>query len=78
MQAAMAAAYAKTDTLTEKLKALDPFAVLARGYAIVRNEHGEPVRSAAAVAAGDGLCLTLADGRITARAESVDLTEKEQ
>ncbi len=77
IQAAMAAAYAKTDTLTEKMKALNPFAVLARGYAIVRNEHGEPVVNAAAVAAGDRLELTLSGGRVAAKAESVELTEKE-
>lgn len=77
IQAAMAAAYAKTDTLTEKMKALNPFAVLARGYAIVRNEHGEPVVNAAAVASGDRLELTLSGGRVAAKAESVELTEKE-
>lgn len=77
IQAAMAAAYAKTDTLTEKMKALNPFAVLARGYAIVRNEHGEPVVNAEAVAAGDRLELTLSGGRVAAKAESVELTEKE-
>ncbi|WP_029030156.1 exodeoxyribonuclease VII large subunit [Salinarimonas rosea] len=43
--------------------------VLARGYALVRDADGRPVRSARAVEAGAALSLELADGTIAARAE---------
>ena len=36
--------------------------VLARGYALVRDEAGRPVMQASAVAAGQGLALEFADG----------------
>ncbi|WP_019629484.1 exodeoxyribonuclease VII large subunit [Actinomadura atramentaria] len=53
-----------------RLVALSPAATLARGYAIVqRAEAGEGdgiVRSTADVAAGDGVLLRLADGRVAA------------
>lgn len=47
-----------------RLHDLSPLAVLARGYAIARTEEGAVVRSVAAVAPGDGLAVTVADGVI--------------
>ncbi len=47
-----------------RLHDLSPLAVLARGYAIARTGEGAVVRSAAAVAPGDGLAVTVADGVI--------------
>ena len=44
-------------------------AVLARGYALVRDQGGAPVRAARAIAAGERLTLQFADGTIGARAE---------
>jgi exodeoxyribonuclease VII large subunit len=49
-----------------QLDALSPRATLSRGYSIVTRDHGEVVRSAAGVAAGDGLAIELADGTIDA------------
>ncbi|MGP9822639.1 exodeoxyribonuclease VII large subunit, partial [Salinarimonas sp. NSM] len=43
--------------------------VLARGYALVRDDDGRPVRAAASVAPGAALTLEFADGRLGARAE---------
>ncbi len=43
--------------------------VLARGYALVRDADGTPVRRATAIAPGAALTLELADGTIAARAE---------
>lgn len=43
--------------------------VLARGYALVRDADGRPVRSAARVAPGAALEIELADGRIAAHAD---------
>jgi exodeoxyribonuclease VII large subunit len=44
-------------------------AVLARGYALVRDAGGDPVRSARAVAAGQALALQFADGTVAVHAD---------
>ncbi len=44
------------------LSALDPTAVLSRGYAIVTQSDGSVVSSIAQVAAGDALNVRVADG----------------
>ncbi len=49
-----------------QLRALDPAAVLARGYSITRDQHGRTLRSAAQVTPGDLLVTTLANGAIAA------------
>ncbi|GAA1685244.1 exodeoxyribonuclease VII large subunit [Microcella alkalica] len=57
--------------LTERrgqLRALSPQHTLDRGYAIVQTDSGAVVRDAAETAAGDELVLTLARGRIAAKA----------
>ena len=47
---------------TAQLRALDPGNTLARGYAIARDDQGRIVRDAAALAAGQGLDLSFAQG----------------
>jgi exodeoxyribonuclease VII large subunit len=49
------------------LELVSPSAVLARGYAIVADADGAIVRSAAALAAGDAVSVTLGDGGFGAR-----------
>ncbi len=52
-----------------RLHALSPLLTIARGYAVVRREdNGALVSRVAQVAPGDGLSITLADGRIAATA----------
>jgi exodeoxyribonuclease VII large subunit len=51
------------------LMALSHRGVLARGFALVRNIDGKPVRLAAAITPGMSLDIELADGRVRARAE---------
>ena len=51
------------------LDALSPARVLARGYSVVRDEHGAVVRSAAAVDAGARLDVELSAGRLAVRVE---------
>ena len=46
-------------------------AVLARGYALVRDDAGRPLRSAATVLPGQALAIEFADGSIKASAEGV-------
>ena len=43
--------------------------VLARGFALVRDEAGKGVRAAASLAGGDGVEIQFSDGRIAARIE---------
>jgi exodeoxyribonuclease VII large subunit len=52
------------DTIEAQVRALDPARVLARGWSITRDGDGRVVRSVAAVAAGDELVTTLADGEL--------------
>ncbi|MDR2260822.1 MAG: exodeoxyribonuclease VII large subunit [Azoarcus sp.] len=56
----------KLDTLAANLQHLGPYAVLARGYGIVRDADGGILRSAAAARPGDALDIQLADGRLAA------------
>ena len=65
---------ARLGTAAGKLDVLSPLASLARGYAIVRRDDGQVVRTAAALAAGDQVAILLARG--SARARIID-TEDE-
>ena len=50
--------------LTAHLNALNPLAVLGRGFSLTRTEGGEILRDAAAAPAGTRLCTTLARGSV--------------
>lgn len=63
-------AHLDLDERRGQLRALSPQRTLDRGYAIAQTAMGAVIRSAADVATGDALVLTLADGRLAARAES--------
>ncbi|MBV9532522.1 MAG: exodeoxyribonuclease VII large subunit [Bradyrhizobium sp.] len=52
------------------LAALSYRSVLARGYALVRDEDGHPLRAAAEIGPGARLDLEFSDGRVTATAEA--------
>ncbi|MBN8997831.1 MAG: exodeoxyribonuclease VII large subunit, partial [Rhizobiales bacterium] len=45
-------------------------AVLARGFALVTDAAGTPLRSAAAVAPGDALAIEFQDGKVAATADA--------
>ena len=57
------------DRLYGQLAALDPTAVLRRGYAIARNDRDDIVRDAAATTPGDRLRVQLSQGAIVVRVE---------
>jgi exodeoxyribonuclease VII large subunit len=57
----------RLQTLTARLQALDPRAVLARGYALATDAQGRAVADAARLAAGDELQLQFARGRARTR-----------
>jgi exodeoxyribonuclease VII large subunit len=54
-----------------RLNALSPLATLSRGYAVARRPDGEALTSAAQFAAGERFDLTLHDGVVDAKVESV-------
>ena len=62
------ATHTRLDAIAALLRARDPHTLLARGYAIVRGQHGV-VRSTQDVKAGDALSIRLSDGTIEATAE---------
>lgn len=58
-------------TLSARLDALSPLAVLGRGYAVCWNETRDSIiRSAEAVTSGQRVQVTLADGELTCRVEA--------
>ncbi|GAA5514287.1 exodeoxyribonuclease 7 large subunit [Deinococcus carri] len=63
------AAQAQTDALMRQALGLTPERTLARGYALVRDERGQPVTRAAQVQPGQALTLTFGDGPVGVRAE---------
>jgi exodeoxyribonuclease VII large subunit len=60
------------DSLLARARAMSPQSTLDRGYAVVQNESGEIVRSAASIKRGDRLRLRLGEGIAVAVAEGVD------
>lgn len=52
---------------SEKLAMLNPFAVLSRGYSIVRRADGQVITSQNQVSAGDKVTLLLAEGSLDAQ-----------
>lgn len=67
-------AHARTDLAAARLEALSPMRVLGRGYSIVRRtEDRGIVRLASDARTGDGLEVTLAQGRLQCRVESSEL-----
>ena len=63
---------ARLQMLVGRLQALDPLAVLARGYALATDADGRVVSDAARLAAGDLLRLRFARGGASARVERTD------
>lgn len=59
-------------TLAGRLQALDPLAVLARGYAIATDDDGRVVTDAAGLVAGDRLQLRFARGGASTRVVQTD------
>jgi exodeoxyribonuclease VII large subunit len=60
---------ARLEHAGQLLTALSYRGVLARGFALVRNEQGHAVRTAAAIAPGANLMLEFADGHVAASAQ---------
>ncbi len=64
-----AARQRKFEALCASLDALSPLKVLSRGYAMARDERGAVVKSAADVAVGEKIDVTLGQGSLSCRVE---------
>ena len=71
-RARLAAARARLDALRAAHAALDPTAVLSRGYALVRDTDGRVLTRAAALAPGDRFAAVFRDGEVPALALAAD------
>ena len=72
MREHVGAARARLALAAGRLDSLSPLAVLGRGYAIAcRSDDGRIVRTARDVAAGEGLVVRVARGRIDATVTGV-------
>ena len=67
---------ARTERGGQLLAALSYRGVLVRGFALVRDMAGRPLRSAAAVGAGMPLEIEFSDGRVAARADATAAAAK--
>jgi len=72
----IAARASRTERGGELLAAFSYRGVLARGFALIRDDKGSPLRTAAAVSAGMSLEIEFSDGRVGARAESGSSVER--
>jgi exodeoxyribonuclease VII large subunit len=72
LQRGQKAHHARLESLSAALTALDPSAVLARGYAMALTVDGHCVREARQLSRGDRLRLRFARGEAIARVESLD------
>jgi exodeoxyribonuclease VII large subunit len=54
----------KCDYLRQKLATLDPHNVLKRGYALVRSENGEIIRSVSSLKSEQELSIELGEGKV--------------
>ncbi|HSM56546.1 MAG TPA: exodeoxyribonuclease VII large subunit [Candidatus Sulfomarinibacteraceae bacterium] len=61
----------RTALATARLRTVSPLATLSRGYAIVRREDGDIVRSTAQVMAGDALRVQVSDGKFVVTVDEV-------
>ena len=60
-----------------KLDATSPLKVLGRGYALVRNEVLEPVKSATKIREGENITVVMRDGELSCICEGVTLNQSQ-
>jgi exodeoxyribonuclease VII large subunit len=62
----------KLEQLADKQRLLDPRFVLRRGFALVRDEQGRVVPSAARIEQGQQITIQMRDGSVRTRAEAIE------
>ena len=76
MRQVLAARQARAERGAQLLTAFSYRGVLARGFTLVRDAAGRPLRSAAAVTAGAPIEIEFADGRVGAHVDDATSTAK--
>ncbi len=66
-----AASSRELDAVADRVRALDPARILARGWSITKDSHGAVVRTVTAVEPDAELLTVFADGEVASRVESV-------
>ena len=64
----------RLERATGLLKSLSYHAVLARGFAVVRNHQGQPIRSATGLGEGDSISVQFQHDKLAARVDSKNST----
>jgi exodeoxyribonuclease VII large subunit len=72
----LSAASQRIRTAGQRLDALSPLRVLARGYSVVRTPQGQTVRDAARLSKGDVLDIRLHKGRVDAQVREVEARDE--
>ncbi len=72
IQRRLSAAQQRQKALVQTLEALDPKAVLRRGYGLVRQANGEVVREGRSLSIGDEVTVQLGKGRVRAIVTEVE------
>ena len=69
---------ARLNVSVGKLEALNPLAILSRGYSAVYNAEGSVIKTTAQIKVGQTVTLHLADGEADAEVRSVRITGNEE
>jgi exodeoxyribonuclease VII large subunit len=72
------ARWARCERDAQLLAAFSYRSVLARGFALVRDKAGKPMRTAAGLALGAPIGIEFADGSVSARVEAVQTTPRQE
>jgi exodeoxyribonuclease VII large subunit len=72
------ARWARCERDAQLLAAFSYRSVLARGFTLVRDKAGRPMRTAAALALGAPIGIEFADGSASARVEAVQTTPRQE
>ena len=68
-------AEARLKALAEALHSASPLSVLAKGYAVCRDENGKVLRNAASLKVGQNIKIGLRDGEADALVKNISLSE---
>jgi exodeoxyribonuclease VII large subunit len=72
------ARWARCERDAQLLAAFSYRSVLARGFTLVRDKSGRPMRTAAGLAIGAPIGIEFADGSVSARVEAVQTTPRQE
>ncbi len=78
MERILAAKRAEFQYKTAKLEALNPLAVVARGYSAVFDRQGVLIKSVAQLERGDEISFSLTDGKVSALVKNIESDKRQE